>query len=152
MRLTSPSFSDGHPIPPKYGRNVGNISPPLDIQDVPAGTASLVLLMTDPDIPEAAKIKFNIQEWDHWIVLDISPNTLHIPEGKNPEGVFGVNTRGNNHYDGPAPPDREHRYVFDLYALKSKLGLETGCTKERIKQKMNGQILGHASLMGTFKP
>lgn len=152
MRLTSPAFTDGQPLPLKYGRNYQNISPPLDIQDVPAGTASLVLLLTDPDIPDRAKKRYGIEEWDHWIVYDIPPHTTHIQEGKNPEGKIGITTEKNARYEGPAPPDQEHRYFFDVYALKTKLELKPGSTKEIVKQKMSGQILGHARLMGTFKP
>ena len=152
MRLTSPAFENGKPIPLKYGKKFGNISPPLDIHDVPDGTISLVLLMTDPDIPEAGKRKYGIEEWDHWCVYDIPPSNVHIHEGKNPEGVMGITTEKNNQYNGPAPPDREHRYYFHVYALRGKVGLNEGASIEEVKKKMSGQILGHALLMGTFKP
>ncbi len=100
MRLTSPAFENGKPIPLKYGKNFGNISPALNIHDVPEGTGSLVLLMIDPD----------------------------IPEGKNPEGLIRITTEKNNQYNGPAPPDREHRYYFNVYALRGKVGLKEGAT------------------------
>ncbi|MEK6970261.1 MAG: YbhB/YbcL family Raf kinase inhibitor-like protein [archaeon] len=152
MRLTSPAFSNGQAIPRKYGRNFGNISPPLDIHEVPEGTVSLALLVTDPDIPEAGKKRYGIEEWDHWMVYDIPPATLHILEGITPEGKVGLTTRKNARYEGPAPPDREHRYFFDVYALDILLGLGEGATRHEVKQKMSGHILGHAQLMGTFKP
>jgi Raf kinase inhibitor-like YbhB/YbcL family protein len=152
MRLTSPAFEEGRPIPRKYGRNGENVSPPLDIHDVPVGTQSLVLIMVDPDIPQVAKEKLHIQEWDHWCVYDIPPTTHHIPEGKNPAGIIGINTNGEIAYGGPRPPDKEHRYFFHAYALSGKIGLEKGATIAMVKEKMNGQILGHAQLMGTFKP
>lgn len=152
MRLTSPAFLEGMPIPKKYGRDFQNISPPLEIEDVPSETVSLVLIVTDPDIPEAGKKKFNIVEWDHWTVFNIPPTARHILEGKNPDGIVGKNTNGENAYGGPRPPDREHRYFFTIYALDTTLDLKTGATKNEVLEAMRTHILGQTTLVGTFKP
>jgi Raf kinase inhibitor-like YbhB/YbcL family protein len=150
--LTSPAFSHQGEIPRKYTCKGENISPPLALQGVPSETKSLVLLMDDPDIPEAAKEKFNIRVWDHWIVFNILPTTRVIPEGKNPVGVLGKNTRGNLGYGGPCPPDREHRYFFKLYALSQMLSLPEGSTKQSVEEAMEGLILAQTELIGRFAP
>nr|WP_051938923.1 YbhB/YbcL family Raf kinase inhibitor-like protein [Phaeacidiphilus oryzae] len=51
--LTSPAFEHQAPIPEKYrGRMFGpNISPALEWTTPPAGTAELVLIAEDPDVP-----------------------------------------------------------------------------------------------------
>ena len=51
MRLTSSAFEADGVIPERYTCDGLDISPPLTIHDVPAGTASLVLTMDDPDCP-----------------------------------------------------------------------------------------------------
>src|SRR3989344_6680698 len=110
MKLTSPAFEANGKIPSKYTCDGGNISIPLTFEDVLKNAKSLVLIMDDPDIPEVAKRNFNIDVWDHWVVFNIPASTTRIKEGKMPAGVLGKNTRGNNTYGGPCPPDREHRY------------------------------------------
>src|ERR1700733_8382959 len=51
--LPSPAFDHGAPIPEKHrGRLFGaNISPALSWTPPPAGTAELVLIVQDPDVP-----------------------------------------------------------------------------------------------------
>jgi hypothetical protein len=51
--LTSPAFGHGAPIPDKHrGRLFGaNISPALSWTQPPPGTAELVLIVQDPDVP-----------------------------------------------------------------------------------------------------
>lgn len=35
LRLTSPAFEDGDPIPDEYGRGERNVNPPLSVANVP---------------------------------------------------------------------------------------------------------------------
>jgi len=151
MKLTSPAFTEGGKIPSKYTCDGENSSPPLSISDVPTKAKSLVLLMDDPDIPETAKKSFNVSVWDHWVVFNVPPGTKAVSEGRNPPGVIGRNTRGNNTYGGPCPPDREHRYFFKLYALDVELDLPEGATKAEVEKAMEGHILAEAKLMGRYE-
>ena len=150
MKLISLTFSNNSFIPMKYTCDGTNSSPPLIIGDVPKTAKSLVLIMDDPDIPEVAKKNFNIEVWDHWVVFNIPPETTEIPEGKNPAGILGKNTRGNNTYGGPCPPDREHRYFFKLYALDTMLGLKEGATKREVENAMEGHIVEKTELVGRY--
>lgn len=151
MKITSPAFTEGAKIPSKYTCDGKNISPPLNISEVPQEAASLVLFMDDPDIPDFVKQKFRIQVWDHWVVFNIAPETREIPEGKNPPGHLGRNTGGNNSYGGPCPPDREHRYFFKLYALDTELDLPEGTTKAEVEKAMKNHIVAEAKLMGRYE-
>ena len=59
--LKSPAFADGGTIPEKYAeKNI--VSPPLSWEDVPAGTKSFALAVTDPDVPEAFQFPRVFQE------------------------------------------------------------------------------------------
>ena len=148
MKLTSPAFQYGETIPQKYGRDFENVNPPLLIEAVPEGAKSLVLVMDDPDVPEAA----GVPVWDHWVVFNISPRIAQIVENWAVEGRRGIGTRGEKEYGGPRPPDREHRYFFKLYALDTELDLLEGATKQQVESTMEGHVLDRAELMGLFAP
>ena len=50
MKLSSPAFDDNALIPKQYSRLGGDVSPPLEIGDVPNGAASLALVCHDPEL------------------------------------------------------------------------------------------------------
>ncbi|OGH93233.1 MAG: kinase inhibitor [Candidatus Magasanikbacteria bacterium RIFOXYD1_FULL_40_23] len=151
MQLTSPVFNTNEKIPAKYTCDGENISPPLEISGVPEGAKSLVLIMDDPDIPEAAKKSFNIEVWDHWVVFNIPVEVKIIEEGMNPPGVLGKNTRDNMAYGSPCPPDKEHRYFFKLYALDIVLELPAGSSKAGVEKAMLGHALEKVELVGRYE-
>ena len=51
MKLSSPAFSEGANILPKFTCDGGDTSPPLKIEGVPEQAKSLVLIADDPDAP-----------------------------------------------------------------------------------------------------
>ena len=148
MILESPAFKNGETIPKKYGFKNENISTPLKISQVPEGTQSLVLIMDDPDAMEAVgKI------WVHWVLWNIPPSTTEILENSIPiDSVEGKTDFDEIGYGGPAPPDKEHNYVFKLYALDTKLNLEKGSTKENIEKSIKNHILDETKLEGKYAP
>ena len=140
MKITSSAFRNGETIPLKYTQFGEDISPPIQFSEAPEGTATFVLIMDDPDVPDFAPVDV----WDHWVVYDIPATVRELPEDWNVEGTRGVGTREFKDYSGPKPPDREHRYFFKLYALSEKLGLPEGATKAEVEQAMEGKILEKA--------
>ena len=148
MKLTSSAFDNNSIIPKKYGYKHGNISPPLKFEDIPEGTKSLVLIIDDPDAMEAVG-----KVWSHWIIWNISPNISEFPENSIPENCLeGKTDFGEIGYGGPAPPDKEHRYVFKLYAIKSILPNPKGSSKQEIENSIQNQILEKTELYGKFSP
>lgn len=147
MELISPSFKEGGKLPEKFTCDGDNVSPELSISGVPTYAASLVLIMDDPDVPESVRRE---KMWDHWVVFNIPPRTSRIPENSQPKGIPGRNTAGDLSYQGPCPPDREHRYFFKLYALNIDLPLRSGATKEEVERAMEGHIMASAQLMCTY--
>src|SRR5215212_219821 len=65
MELRSSAFQDNEEIPRKYSRDGQNLSPPLEIQGIPDGTKSLVLIVDDPDAPKGI--------FNHWLLWNIPP-------------------------------------------------------------------------------
>lgn len=148
MQLTSSAFKHQEKIPSKYTCEGNNINPELLISHVPLNTQSLVLIVDDPDVPEWIR---KDRMWDHWVVFNIPPQTTHIAENSHPFGVPGRNTEGGLEYQGPCPPDREHRYFFKLYALDTKLSLAKGATKKQVEEAMQGHIIAHTELIGRYE-
>jgi hypothetical protein len=148
MKLTSSVFGQGDRIPSKYTCDDKDLNPPLTISEVPDGARSLALIMHDPDVPR------NLRKdglWVHWVVYNIPPDLREIPEGQEPEGVGGIGTNSEVGYMGPCPPDREHRYFFNLYALDTELDLPPRSTKGAVEEAVKGHILDQAELMGRYE-
>jgi Raf kinase inhibitor-like YbhB/YbcL family protein len=143
MKITSPAFSDGSPIPSKYTCDGNNISPPLQFSEVPPDAKSLSLICDDPDAPG--------KTWVHWTLWNIDPGTNEMGEGKFPaEATQGVTDFGQVGYGGPCPPSGSHRYFFKLYALDTKLDVPYQARKEDIEKTMEGHIMDQAQLIGTY--
>lgn len=147
LTLTSSAFADQGSMDSRFTCDGANTSPPLSISGVPAEAKSLVLIMDDPDVPTSVRAD---GMWDHWIKFNIPPETREIPENTEPPGISGAGTRGNLAYNGPCPPDREHRYFFKLYALDTSLDLEEGASKPAVEAAMEGHVLAHTELVGRY--
>lgn len=148
MKLTSVAFDHQTLIPSKYTCNGENINPPLSIADVPEDARSLVLIMDDPDVPHHLRAD---GMWNHWIVFNIPVSIVDIEEGSEPEGIHGIGTAENLDYDGPCPPDTEHRYFFRVYALDTILDLIKGVSKKDVVNAMKDHIVDKAELIGLYQ-
>ena len=146
--IRSPAFQNNQPIPSKYTCDGENISPPLAFDTLPENTVSLVLIVEDPDVPTTVR---EDGMWDHWVLFNIPRDTQRIGEGNVPQGIAGLTTSGNLLYEGPCPPDGEHRYFFKVYALDTSLKLPEGSTKKEVLETMKGHILSTGELIGTYK-
>lgn len=147
MEIKSPQFKDGGNIPILYTCEGDNTNPPLTISNVPKEAKSLVLIMDDPDVPTFIRTD---RMWVHWVVFDMPPSTKEIKENSKPPGIVGNNTSGTAVYQGPCPPDREHRYFFKLYALDITLRLKMGAAKVEVEKAMQGHVIATAELMGRY--
>ena len=145
--LESAAFTDGETIPKRFGYKHGNISPPLHISNIPQGTVSLALIVDDPDAMAAVG-----KVWVHWIVCNITPG-LQFEEGKVPDGcIEGKTDFDEIGYGGPAPPDKEHTYIFKICALDQNLDTNRGITKSELESIMKDHIIDEATLTGRYAP
>lgn len=150
IKITSPSFAEGQPIPSKYTCDGENISPPLNWDEVPEAAKSFALICDDPDAPGGT--------WVHWVLYDLPATVRSLGEGvETTEAVLHGSKQGINDfkrigYGGPCPPAGAlHRYYFTLYALDGELHLKAGATKSEVETAMKGHILSQGKLMGTYK-
>ncbi len=146
--LQSEAFDNGGVIPRKYGYKNGNQSPPLKISGVPENTSSLALIMDDPDAMGAVG-----KVWVHWVLWNIEPSTIELKENSiPPDCLEGETDFGEIGYGGPAPPDKEHTYIFKLYALDQKLNADKRSTKKQIEKAMKNHIIAETRLIGKYSP
>lgn len=143
MEITSPEFVNNGPIPARFTCQGEDISPRLDIKNIPPYAQSLVLIVDDPDAPGG--------HWDHWIVYNIPPRTTTVPENSIP-GVQCVNDSGAKAWGGPCPPSGTHRYFFKVFALDFLLPkLPDAARKSDLLNAMQGHVLDQAELVGLYK-
>lgn len=143
MKLSSPVFTEGQPLPARQAYRQQNLSPALVIEGVPAEARALALVVDDPDAPAGT--------WNHWLVWNIAPDTRQLAEGETPAGArVGRNDFGQTRYDGPAPPRGTHRYFFRLYALSQPLDLKAGASRRQLNTALQNRVLATATLMGTY--
>lgn len=145
--ITSPSFSMNGTIPSLFTCDGKNISPELNFSNIPEGTLSLALTMEDPDVPKSVRAD---GMWNHWVVWNIPPTINTIKEGQIAPGIIGMNTGSKMSYAGPCPPDREHRYIFTLYALDTMITLTQGSTKDSLLREITPHIINKATLVGLY--
>lgn len=109
LSLKSPALVADAPMPTRFTCDGPDVSPPLEIDAVPAGTQSLTIALTDPDA----------DNFVHWAITGIDPSVRTVSAGEVPDGaVVYANDFGNDTYNGPCPDDGElHNYVFTVYAL-----------------------------------
>lgn len=153
MDITSSAFHDGEAIPRQYSREGAELSPPLELRDIPDGSESLALIVDDPDAPS--------QTWVHWLLWNIPADRSAIPEGLSREetlAVLGDARQGLNDFDevgygGPLPPPGHgtHHYRFTAYALSEPLDLEPGADRDELEAAMEGSVLVQARLTGTYE-
>lgn len=144
LKISSSAFeNDGH-IPVKYTCDGANVNPPLKIENTPRETKSFALIFDDIDAPRGSYV--------HWILWNIDPTIKEIRENSVPEGaVQGINDFKKYNYGGPCPPGRAHRYVFKIFALDSRLNLDSNSTKADLEKVMKGGVVATGQLAGKFK-
>lgn len=144
MKLLSSVFDHQEKIPSHYTCDDEDVNPPLQIEGIPEKTASLVLIVDDPDAPAG--------DWVHWLVWNIAPDTKEIKENTVPTGAIeGTTDFKRTGWGGPCPPSGTHRYFFKLYALDVVLDLPVTAKKVDLEKAMEGHILEKAELIGLYQ-
>ena len=154
MTLTIPGFPDGSQIPVKFSQAAPGVatgegtSPAMTWANVPAGTQSFVLNMHDMDVVRNK----TSDDQAHWVVWNIPATATSLPEGvpKGPQlsdGSYQISATGTM-YRGPGAPANGpfHHYMFELFALDTKLDL-----KPTVLKAIQGHILARAVYGGLFR-
>lgn len=145
LEFASPDFADGETMPVETTGYAAERSPALSWSDVPEGTAQLVLLMEDIDVPLRTPVV-------HTVAL-LDARTTGVGRGQLAEvaqrflkGSFG---RPGYHGPRPIPGHGAHRYRFHLYALDEALPTSTRTVRD-LPDAAAGHVLARGTITGTF--
>ena len=150
--LSSPAFADGGRLPERFTADGAGVSPPLVWGVLPEGTASLALIVEDPDAPFPEPVS-------HAIVWRLPPDAQHLPEGAivadgdgDAEGDVGRNSYRREGWLLPDPPNGHgtHDYVFQLFALSAEPELAPNPQRSDLVAAITGHVLAAGVLTGTY--
>lgn len=144
--LKSSDFVNHGFIPQAFTCEGEDINPSLQWSAPPEKTQSYVLIVADPDAPKGT--------WYHWVIYNIPANLRELATNLQqlPSSIKGGNNSwGKAVYQGPCPPQGQHRYVFTLYALDQTLNLPSPASLQDLEQAMKDHIIGEAKLIGVYK-
>ena len=153
IKVSSLAFADHAPIPARYTADGEGVSPPLHWSGIPAGAASLVLIVEDADAPVP-------QPLVHAIVVDLEPADGAFPEGalKSPGHEGRDVHEGRNSYlmAGWLPPDPppghgQHRYAFQMFALGPGEPFKGTPGRDDVMEEVRLRGLASGLLIGTYE-
>ena len=143
LTVKSFAFKNNGFIPAKYTCDGSNINPDLMIDDIPANTKSLAIIVDDPDAPNGT--------FSHWVIWDIPVKNNIIKENSKP-GIQGRNSMRENKYFGPCPTSGIHHYHFKVYALNTMLSsLSPNTDRKGLLNAMEGHIISSGYLVGLYE-
>lgn len=161
---TSTAWPDGGEVPMKYAARGENKSPAFEFHwnlgtnpgSAPEGLQTYAVVFHDM---ENSTNRTTVDTL-HWSAFNIPGTAKGLPEGLGsgdlPDGTRngpGISIRNGKpgSYVGPgAGPGPIHHYVFEFYALDTKLDLPSTTTREDLLKAMDGHILGKAVWYGRF--
>ena len=150
--LSSPAFAAGGRLPIRFTADGQGVSPPLVWGEVPKRTASLALIVEDPDAPASKPLV-------HAIVWDMPPQERRVAEGViiadgagGEDGDVGRNSFLREGWLAPDPPTGhgEHDYVFQLFALSETPELGASPGRGAFVKAIAGRVLAAGVLIGTY--
>jgi Raf kinase inhibitor-like YbhB/YbcL family protein len=164
LSVTTTAFPDGGEIPMENAGRGGNKSPAFEfhwsIGNTPASppenlqTYAVIL----HDVENAGR-GGTTEDTLHWSAFNI-PGSVKVLQGGLPGGDLPDGTRngpgimagrGTPVYFGPgAGAGPFHHYIFEFYALDTKLDLPANTTRADLLKAMDGHIIGKAAYVGRF--
>jgi Raf kinase inhibitor-like YbhB/YbcL family protein len=156
LTMTITAFADGADIPAKYTQAGDQTSPAIAWTNTPAGTVTFLLHMHDMDVSRNKTSDDQL----HWLVWNIPGSASGLPEGvpmgaQLQNGAYQQSATGPV-YRGPGAPATgpRHHYMFELFALDTKLDLQPVSdafeTRANVMKAIQGHILGKAAWIGLF--
>lgn len=145
MTLSSADLGSSGRVPRRFTCDGAGARPALSWSGVPARAVALALLVGDPDAPGGTFI--------HWTVWNLPTSSRGVGGGALPPGAReGANSAGKLGWTPPCPPrgSKAHRYVFGLYALKSKLELAQGADAAQAVSAVKAASTETAALVARY--
>lgn len=146
IALASRDFDHGEPMPFDTSRYGADQSPHLSWSGVPTGTAELLLIVEDIDVPFRVPLVHTASLLPA-SATEIDRGGLDAATTRSLIARFG---RTGYHGPGPVPGHGPHRYGFHLYALSRPLPESVTAVSELLPA-VAGTVLASGSLVGTYE-
>jgi Raf kinase inhibitor-like YbhB/YbcL family protein len=155
LQVASLAFADHAPIPVPYTADGAGLSPPLQWTGVPAGAASLALIVEDADAPTPRPLV-------HAIVVDLPPADGALAQGTLDsdahEGGDALRVGRNSYLQtgwiapDPPPGHGPHRYAFQLFALAEGPPFSSDTPgREALLDALRDRAIASGCLIGTYE-
>lgn len=151
--VSSPTFVFNGCLPTRYTADGAGISPPLEWDGAPAGTASFAIVVEDADSPTPHPMV-------HAIVVNIGSEIRTLDEGalNSPHHVGSGLDTGQNSFFRRAwlPPDPPrghgvHRYVFQVFALMAGPDFSSMPGRREFIDAILNRAVAVGCLIGTYE-
>lgn len=163
--VSSNAWADGGEVPAHNAFAGDNKSPDFEFHWTRAGADAPA-----PDTLQSYAVVFHDIENStaktttdtlHWAAFNIPGTAKGLPEGlgagdladgtRNGPGIASARPGGMPSYFGPgAGPGPFHHYVFEFYALDTKLDLPANVKREDLMKAMDGHVIGKAAYVGRY--
>lgn len=155
LRVSSPAFADGQPLPVRFTQDGSNLFPPLRWEGLPPQTQSAVLLVEDADIPSFRPLV-------HLIVHSIPSDVTELEEGEIPLRLRGRSLRGyacgrnalgRPGWTAPTPPPGHgpHRYAFQVFALDARPSFPYPPGRSLLMRTIRPHVIAQGRMIGTYE-
>jgi len=146
LSIGSHAFDAHERIPERHTSDGEDVAPALRWSGTPEGTRSFAVVVHDPDAPL-------VEGFTHWVAYNVPGDADGLPEGGGDVVTHGVNSVGNQGYNGPAPPAGHgpHHYYFWVYALDEDLGLEPGLDRGMLLSRIEDHVIEQARVIGVYE-
>ena len=151
IEVSSLAFADHAPMPSRYTADGEGLSPPLQWRGLPAGTASVALLVEDADSPTPHPLV-------HAIVVDLPAGDGALAESALPSGEqpgSGLHVGRNSYLQAawlppdPPPGHGVHRYAFQVFALAAGEAFSETPGRDELLGALRQRALASGLLIGT---
>lgn len=162
--VSSDAWPDGGEVPMKNAFRGENKSPAFEFHwflgtnpsSAPETVQSYAVIFHDVENSTAKTTVDTL----HWTAFNIPGKATGLPEGlaggdlpdgtRNGPGLSARMGRGPGYFGPGAGPGPFHHYIFEFYALDTKLDLPATTTREDLLKAMDGHVIGKAAWTGRF--
>jgi Raf kinase inhibitor-like YbhB/YbcL family protein len=153
LSVSSPTFAFNGRLPVRYTADGEGISPPIAWSDCPSDTASVAIIVEDADSPTPHPLV-------HAIAIDVTSEDRAIPEGAlsapnaTPSDLeIGANSFFRHSWLPPDPPPGhgEHRYVFQVFALRQGPPFSKTAGRKEFIDRILDRAIAVGCLIGTYE-
>jgi Raf kinase inhibitor-like YbhB/YbcL family protein len=154
LQISSDAFEDNGDLPVDCSCEGKGISPPLKWSNLPEGTRSLALLVTDEDLPA---ISFPLFKIVHWMLYNIPVEMSELARGVNDAELsqlgieVGPNWEREAQFYPACPVSGRHRYASRLYALDVDTIQPKANNRSGVLRAIENHVIAYSELNGFYE-